>query len=199
MSLMQYLGTTLDTIPADIPYLAPDPASTRAMAMRLGGSEGFKVGLVWSGNPRHPNDRQRSIPLQRLAPICDVPGVRFFSLQTDERAGDLQQVPPGRIIDLSPHLTDFAETAAAVSQLDLVISVDTAVAHLAGALGRPAWTLLPEPADWRWLRDRDSSPWYPGMRLFRQTKRHEWDPVLDRVREALRVAAAEFRTGAGAR
>ena len=142
------------------------------------------MGLVWSGRPTHVNDHNRSIPLQMLSRILDVDAA-FISLQRDPRPSDKVVLERTGIVDLTSHLTDFAETAALVSCLDLVISVDTSVVHLAGALGRPVWTLLPYAPDWRWLLDRDDSPWYPTMRLFRQAAARDWADVLNRVRAAL--------------
>ncbi len=133
----------------------------------------------------------RSIKLPTFAPLLMIEGVNFFSLQKGPRAADIAAFGlSDQLTDLDPHLADFADTAAAVSVLDLVISVDTAPAHLAGALGRPVWTLLPFNVDWRWMLEREDSPWYPSMRLFRQANRGEWDPVIVRVREALAEALA---------
>ena len=187
-SLPLAFETRLDTIPADIPYLpAPPRSRVQAWEDRLG--EGgvrrrLRVGLVWSGRPTHVNDHNRSIPLQMLSRILDVDAA-FISLQRDPRPSDKVVLERTGILDLTSHLTDFAETAALVSCLDLVISVDTSVVHLAGALGRPVWTLLPYAPDWRWLLDRDDSPWYPTMRLFRQAAARDWADVLNRVRAAL--------------
>ena len=195
MSLMHVLGTTLDTIPAEVPYLRADPARIHRFATRLLGA-GLKVGIVWAGIAGHTNDRHRSIPLATLAPILDVPSVRFVSLQVGPRAVDRQESPyADGVIDLSPDLADFADTGAALSQLDLLISVDTAAVHLAGALGLPAWVLLPFNADWRWLRNRDDSPWYPTLRLYRQDESFEWAPVIERVRRDLQARLAERGLG----
>jgi Flp pilus assembly protein TadD len=185
LSLPFACATTLDTIPAQIPYLKVDPATAARWRNRIGTTGGLKVGLAWAGNPQHKNDRNRSIALERLAPLFEVAGVRWFSLQVGERAADLVHAPAGRIADLAERLTDFAETAAAVAGLDLVIAVDTAVAHLAGALGKPVWVLLPFVPDWRWLIDRADSPWYPTARLFRQPGRDDWESVAQAVRAAL--------------
>src|SRR5262249_22645705 len=145
-----------------------------------------KVGLVWAGNPRNRNDHNRSCKLAHLAPLAGLEGVTFYSLQKGEAAAEAAQPPAGlQLIGLSSRLTDFSQTAAVGAQLDLVISVDTAVAHLAGALARPVWTLLTFAADRRWLLDRDDTPWYPTMRLFRQEQRGDWAGVLRRVRQAL--------------
>lgn len=182
LSLPLHAGTTLETIPADVPYLHPDPARVARLAPLLAG-DGLKVGLVWRGNPQHSNDAERSLPgLEVLAPLWAIPGVRFFSLQKD--AGPL---PPGLpLTDLAPVIADFADSAALLSRLDLLISIDSAPAHLAGALGVPCWLLLPaRKTDWRWLRGRDDSPWYPGMRLFRQTQRGDWREPVGKLVETL--------------
>jgi tetratricopeptide (TPR) repeat protein len=180
LSLPLHFATTLETIPADGPYLRADPARTDVWRHRLAGLHGFKCGIVWRGSPRHRNDKERSMPLSALAPLAGMEGVRFFSLQK-EGIGQHEPLAIPDMIDLSRDLRDFADTAAALTQMDLVISVDTAVAHLAGALGRPVWTLLPRVADWRWMRDTDRSPWYPTMRLFRQATSSQWAPVIDLV------------------
>ncbi|HEV2334701.1 MAG TPA: tetratricopeptide repeat protein, partial [Stellaceae bacterium] len=185
LSLPERFGTELATIPAAIPYLAPEARAKGQWRRRLGPEAGVNIGVVWAGNSSYPNDAKRSLPVERLGPLLDLPGLRWFSLQVGERAGDIARLPGGIFTDLSPHLTDMAETAAAIANLDLVIAVDTAVAHLAGALGRPVWVLLPFAADWRWMVGRDDSPWYPSMRLFRQTRPSDWDGVVARVRRAL--------------
>jgi tetratricopeptide (TPR) repeat protein/glycosyltransferase involved in cell wall biosynthesis len=178
LSVMRLLGTTLETIPADVPYLGVDPSRVTRFEERLTAATGLKVGLVWAGNPIHGNDRHRSLQLTALAPLLAIKGARFFSLQKGEAAAESLQTP---IEDLGPDLKDFADTAAAVSCLDLVITVDTAVAHLVGALAKPVWTLLPFAPDWRWLLDREDSPWYPTMRLYRQPSAGDWGSVIDRV------------------
>jgi tetratricopeptide (TPR) repeat protein len=185
-SLPLVFGTEIDSIPAEIPYIpAPSPDRIQKWEQRLGSHDRLRVGLVWSGNPKHLNDHNRSLPLRMLLPIlnCDA---TFVSLQKDLRPDDkktLSERPD--IIDLTSHLTDFAETAALMSCLDLVITVDTSAAHLSGALGRPTWILLPYPAEYRWLLDRDDSPWYPTMRLFRQTETRDYASVIERVRNEL--------------
>jgi Flp pilus assembly protein TadD len=182
-------GTRLDTIPSALSYLPrPSEARVEAWEARLSRHEASgkkrRVGLVWSGNPRHTNDHNRSIPLRALSLLFDA-DVTFVSLQKEVRPEDEAPLRESGIIDLSSDLTDFAETAALVSCLDLVISVDTSVAHLAAALGRPTWILLPYLPDYRWLLDRDDSPWYPTARLFRQSERRDWAEVIDRVRGVL--------------
>jgi hypothetical protein len=184
-SLPLAFATRLDTIPSATPYL-PSPATSLVQAWedRLGPRAKLRVGLVWSGSPTHTNDVNRSTSLRSLSRILDVDAT-FISLQTDPRPGDRAQLEQTDIVDLTTHLTDFAETAALVSCLDVVITVDTSVAHLAGALGRPTWILLPWTPDYRWLLDREDSPWYPTMRLFRQTATRDYTSVLDRVRSEL--------------
>jgi ADP-heptose:LPS heptosyltransferase len=186
MSLPLAFGTRLDTIPAAMPYL-PATAAERAQIweQRLGPRNGLRIGLVWSGNPKHQDDNHRSISLDLLAHILDVDAT-FVSLQKDPRPADKAVLERRtKIVDLTAHLTDFRETAALVSSLDLVITVDTSVAHLAAALGRPTWVLLPYAPDFRWLLDRDDSPWYPTVRLFRQSQARDYGEVLDRVRSEL--------------
>ena len=184
LSLPLAFGTTLDTIPAQTPYFHVPPERMSAWEARLG-SNRPRFGLVWSGNAGHKRDRARSIPLYALMPLFDV-AATFVSLQKEARAADaavLQQ--SNKIIDVSAELHTFADTAALIAQLDLVIAVDTSVAHLAGALGKPLWLLLPTAPDWRWLTGRDDSPWYPSARLFRQGETRAWGPVVTRVRAAL--------------
>jgi tetratricopeptide (TPR) repeat protein len=178
-------GTTLDTIPASAAYLHADKELTDAWAERLGPRQGFRIGLVWGGNPGHLNDHNRSIDPELFRPLIETPGVEAFSLMVG-RDGEAARVFGDGLSDLAPHLGDFADTATAIAHLDLVISVDTAPAHLAGALGAPVWTLLPFNPDWRWMLDRDDSPWYPSMRLFRQETPGDWEGVFQEVETALR-------------
>jgi ADP-heptose:LPS heptosyltransferase len=194
-SLPLAFGTKLETIPSATPYL-PAPAESRVQAWeeRLGPHDKLRVGLVWSGNPIHDNDHNRSIPLRMLARILDVDAT-FVSLQKDPRPDDKSTLlEHTEIVDLTAHLTDFAETAALASCLDLVISVDTSIAHLAGALGLPTWILLPYMPDYRWLLDRDDSPWYPTVRLFRQPETREYESVLDSVRTELVAMVSAGKT-----
>src|SRR5262249_32030718 len=189
MSLMHLFATRLETIPAAVPYLAADPGRIATFQERIAPTPGLKVGLAWSGSPKHKNDHNRSLTLGALAPLLAGEGVTFFSLQKGERAGEIADGYAQRLIDLGPDLTDFADTAAAVSCLDLMISVDTAVVHLAGALGKPVWVLLPFAPDWRWLLEREDSPWYPTLRLYRQPAIGDWDAVLQRVAGDLQARA----------
>jgi tetratricopeptide (TPR) repeat protein len=180
MSLPAALQLTGEAIPP-APYLAADPERVAAWSERLG--SGFKLGLVWQGHRLHRNDRNRSLPAATLAPLLAVPGVRAFSLQKEPGPGDLEALPG--IVDLAADLTDFGETAAAIMALDLVVAVDTSVAHLAGALGKPVWLALPFSPDWRWLMDRTDSPWYASARLYRQAKRGVWREPIAAMAEDL--------------
>ena len=183
-SLPLAFDTTLDTIPSAVPYISVGAHATDWGA-RLGSRNLPRIGLVWSGNPVHGNDRNRSVPLRSLLPLLDVEA-QFVSLQKDIRSSD-EVVLRERsdILHLGPELQSFVDTAALIEHLDLVISVDTSVAHLAGALARPVWILLPYVPDWRWLLDREDSPWYPTARLFRQSQAREWPSVVDDMRGAL--------------
>ena len=203
LSLPRAFGTTLATIPAPASYLRVPEGAAASWAGEplLSGQPRpvpLRVGLVWGGNPRHVNDLRRSIPLAALAPLFRQPGLDWFSLQLGERAEELRVAPPellpqGGITDLAPRLTNFAETAAALARLDLVVSADTAVAHLAGALGKPTWVMLPRTADWRWLAAGSRSPWYPTMRLFRQDARRQWSEVALAVADALAAISQDRR------
>ncbi|MBI2948763.1 MAG: tetratricopeptide repeat protein [Verrucomicrobia bacterium] len=186
LSLPRVLGTTLESVPNQVPYLrAPTDA-----VFELPRVPGLKVGLVWAGNPNHANDNARSMPLPCLSPIWTSPGVAVFSLQLGAAQSQLNSVrEAAQIIDLSPRLKDFGATAQAVSQLDLIIGVDTAVVHLAGSLGKAVWLLLPHVNDWRWGRESVESPWYPTLRIFRQTKPGDWSVPVERVAQELRACA----------
>ena len=183
-SLPLAFGTRLDTIPASVPYLrAPMQAEAHWRSL-LGTKPRLRIGLAWAGNPKHVRDRERSMILRDLLPLFDVDAT-FVSLQKEVRAQDAQMLTNCAMLRFAHELGDFSDTAALISQLDLVISVDTSVAHLAGALGKPVWVLLTHAPDWRWLLDRDDSPWYPSARLFRQRETREWGSVTTQVREAL--------------
>ncbi len=186
LSLPLALGTELNTIPARVPYVYPDPARVEAWRPRLQGNT-RRIGLAWGGNPTHHRDRLRSIPLEQLVPLMNVPGTTFYSLQFGPGSEQVKRLPPDvRFIDLGAELKDFAEMAAMVTHLDLVISVDTSVAHLAGALGKPVWIMLNKGCDWRWFLEREDSPWYPTARLFRQTTAGGWQEVVNRIERELR-------------
>jgi hypothetical protein len=185
MSLPLVLGITLDTLPATTPYVHVEQKAVTRWRGRIAGA-GRRVGIVWQGRPTQRDDRKRSVTLPMLQPLFDAPGIVWVSLQKGEAARTAQcpgaACPP---VDLTAELADFADTAALIASLDLVIAVDTAVAHLAGALGMPVWILLHRHADWRWHLDRPDSPWYPTARLFRQERPGEWSPVIANVRRAL--------------
>lgn len=187
MSLPRIFGTEHSSIPSVFPYIWPDIDKQRRWAARLAGP-GVKVGIVWAGRPAHHNDKNRSCRLQQLAGLARLPGLRLLSLQKGPAASQLRELGlHGVIDDLDAELKDFTDTAAVVANLDLLVSVDTSVAHLAGAMARPVWLLVPFIPDWRWLLDRTDSPWYPTMRLFRQDRAGEWGSVLGRVERALRL------------
>jgi len=197
LSLPGAFGTSLDSVPAATPYLAADPAQVTQWRERLTRLGGLKVGLVWAGEARRDRpqlaavDARRSVTLANLAPLGEVAGVSFVSLQKGEPAAQAGDPPPGLTLhDFTSELNDFADTAALVDALDLVISVDTSAAHLAGALGKPVWLLNRYDTDWRWLLDRDDSPWYPTLRQFRQPSLGDWASVIGEAREALQRLAA---------
>jgi len=185
--------TRLETIPASPCYLPPLPEPRlSAWRDRLGAHDRLRVGLVWSGNPLHGNDRNRSTSLRKMSAIFDD-RARFYSLQKEPRPEDKATLlERGDVIDLTGHLADFVDTAALISHLDLVVTVDTSVAHLAAALGRPTWILLPHTPDYRWLLGRDDSPWYPSVRLFRQDESRDYTSVLARVRDELATRIVAF-------
>ena len=193
-SLPGIFGIEPGTLPNQVPYLKAAPTSGSAPLP----SECLKVGLAWAGNPTHHNDAARSLRLEELKPLLQVPGVTFYNLQKPVPAGDETSFRswPG-LVDPSPDFTDFLATAGVVAKMDLVITVDTAIAHLAGALARPVWTLLPFASDWRWLMNRQDTPWYPTMRLFRQPQRNQWSQVITQVARALaeRVASRPAAVG----
>jgi hypothetical protein len=200
MSLPMVLGTTADTIPCPPRYLKSDPARRAFWKDRLSKLDGLKVGLVWAGATRLDQplvaviDRRRSIRLDQLAPLAGIEGVSFISLQKGPPADQGKAPPAGMILhDWTEELTDFAETAALIDELDLVISVDTAVAHVAGALGKPIWIMNRFDSCWRWFRDRTDSPWYPSVRLFRQQTKGDWTPVIADVARELAWLADDAR------
>jgi tetratricopeptide (TPR) repeat protein len=188
LSLPGIFQTTLHTIPATVPYLRCEPRLVKHWRGRVAMQPArIKVGLVWAGNPAHSRDHDRSIPLSAFAPLAEIDGARFFSLQKGDRAAEAHGLGASLdLIDFTSDLTDFADTAALMANLDLVIAADTAVAHLAGALGKPVWVLLPIAPDWRWMLTRPDSPWYPTMRLFRRTRRGDWSSPIQSIAEQLR-------------
>jgi Flp pilus assembly protein TadD len=194
MSLPGLLGVTVENIPGQVPYLHAEPQRVRRWKESLSGLAGFKVGVVWQGNPRHEWDHWRSFPLQSLEPLARVEGVRLVSLQKGFGSEQVRGLA-GRfeVLELEGRDEDdgFLDTAAVLAGLDLVVSADTSVAHVAGALGVPVWLALARVSDWRWLRDKEGTPWYPEMRLFRQRELGDWPGVFGRMAERARGFARE--------
>lgn len=194
MDLPALAGTRVETVPAPVPYLHAEPALVEFWRGRLAPGGGRRIGLTWQGNPDNPRDQQRSVPLRRFAPLMEALDTRWFGLQVgpgeDQAAGFNA---PGEFDHLGPelgaHSGKFVDDAAVIAHLDLVITVDTAIAHLAGAMGKPVWIVLPREADWRWLLARSDSPWYPTARLFRQSVSGDWDGPLAEMAEALATLA----------
>jgi hypothetical protein len=193
LSLPGILRTTLPTIPAAVPYLHADPSLVEQWRRETKVTGGLRIGIAWQGGPRHPYDRQRSIPLSYFTRLSKIPGVFLFSVQKGPGTEQMDSLCPVR--DLSDQLDHtsgaFMDTAAVMNNLDLVISCDTAIPHLAGALGVPVWLALSLVPDWRWLLQREDSPWYPTMRLFRQTRPGNWDDVFERIAAELRKVAVQ--------
>jgi hypothetical protein len=190
LSLPGVFETNLANVPNIVPYLSPEPALVDAWSRRLGSADGqLRVGLAWAGNPQFKGDRMRSLNLQQLAPFAAAAeakptarGVKFYSLQKGPAGEQAKDPPPGlELVDLGPDLNDFADTAAVMSLMDLIITTDTSVPHLAGALARPVWVMLQFVPNFRWLLERQDSPWYPTMRLFRQETPGDWGGVIRRV------------------
>jgi len=189
ISLPYLLEVDLTHIPGRQPYLEIPPAKIDVWRQRLSEIRGLRVGLSWAGNPDMPLDPLRSIALKKMAALFSVEGVSYFSLQKDRVSRDALSAQGLPVIDLMDHVEDFMDTAGLMQHLDLVISVDTALAHLAGATGRPVWLLNRFESEWRWMRDRDDTPWYPTMRIFNQSEPRNWELVLDRVAVELQVLA----------
>lgn len=192
MSCMRLLGAELPTLPKEVPYLAAGDDDVARFRPVMEGHDGLRIGIAWTGSPTNAHDWKRAIEPGLFSALADVPGTSLFSLQKlrDDTPAVLRAAPSGAV-DLSALLADFADTAAAIQCLDLVITADTSVAHLAGALGKPVWVMLSKVPDWRWMADRDDSPWYPTMRLYRQPAFGDWAEVMARVAADLAVA----RTG----
>jgi len=193
LDMPSIFGTTLETIPAEIPYIHADPAKAEYWQKKLAGPY-FKVGIVWAGSSTHGNDRYRSFKLECFAPLTRIENVRLFGLQKGQAAAqmdDMTGIVP--IINISKEFDDFTDTAAAIENLDLVISVDTSVLHLAGAMGKPVWALLPYAPEWRWMLNRQDSPWYPTMRLFRQKEWRQWEPVFNQVAQELKTEVEKHK------
>ncbi len=185
MSLPMVMGLKMSDLPGSIPYLTPDPDRVQHWRKRLAGVKGLKVAVVWAGRPTHFNDANRSMTLTALAPLAQE-GVTFLSIQKGPSEGDVARPPPGmNIIGLSPEIRDFEDTAAILTVADLLISVDSSPVHLAGALARPAWVMLPFLPDWRWLMNREDTPWYPSVRLFRQPSWGNWQGLVQGMAKAL--------------
>lgn len=194
MSLPYLMGTCLDSIPQKIPYLTPPPEMRDSWRRRLDGMKGVKVGLAWAGCSLNQDDASRSIPLKFFAPLMTLEGIRFVSLQQDEAALQLKGLG-WEMVCWMDDCPDLLDTAAMVGELDLVITVDTAMAHLAGALGTPVWLLNRLSSEWRWMMGRDDSPWYPSMKIFRQPQRGDWDSVIQHVAGELRQVSSESLRG----
>lgn len=205
MSLPLAFNTRLDSIPADVPYIKPEAALAAAWGKKLAptanppgaGSRAarLRVGLAWQGRMTIPQQRRRAVAFSQLAQLAKVEGITFFSLQKGDAAAQAHRRPPEmHYVDFSAELGDFADTAALMSHLDLIISIDSAVAHLAGAMGKPVWTLIPFKPDWRWMLNREDSPWYPTMRLFRQREMGKWDEVIERMGAELRKACETLQS-----
>jgi tetratricopeptide (TPR) repeat protein len=196
MSVPGVLGVTPDTIPAGVPYLGPPAQPLAAWRERLG--PGFKVGIAWQGSPTFVHDKGRSIPLCAFTPLAEIPAIRLISLQKRPGAEQITGAPLGTQIETPLDASDvsdkaFCDTSAVIANLDLVVASDSMIAHLAGALGRPAFVALRQIPDWRWLLGRDDCPWYPAMRLFRQTTDGDWQPVFTQIAAAVREILAQPR------
>lgn len=188
LELPAILGDTTETIPMDVPYLRADPVLVAEWRAALARDGGFKIGIAWHGNPHQKDGLIRRCSLRDMAPIWKVPGVRVYSLQVGAGSEELtigDRVPVREFADIDRDHGAFMDTAAIVENLDLVVTIDTSIAHLAGGLGRPVWLVLPYWSDWRWMIDRTDSPWYPTMRIFRQPRPEAWEPVFAAVRSAL--------------
>ena len=186
MSLPKMFNTRLDSIPSKLPYLKADTRLVSIWQSRMQNHGGVRIGIVWAGHPSHKDDARRSIPLSLFASLKLVPGVKLYSLQKEKYAKWTDEDPESVFEqDFGPEISDFADTAAIMENLDLIISVDTSVVHLAGALGKNTWVLLPHSPDWRWMTERKDSPWYPTMKLFRQKDPGDWIPVFKAVRHSL--------------
>jgi hypothetical protein len=198
MSLPFAFGTTLETVPRNVPYLQADPARVQRWATRIGG-HGFRIGIAWQGNPKYAADRERSIALGTFAPLAKIPGVRLISLQWTGRGDGSVSAAAGFPIEtlgeeIENNPDGFREVAAAMEPLDLLVMSDTGPAHLAGALGRPVWVALNKRPDWRWMREGSETPWYPTMRLFRQETPGDWRTVFERIAAEVATLAAATRT-----
>ena len=193
MDLPGIFGTTLETVPADVPYIFADPAEVEFWRSRFSGPD-FKVGIVWSGSPMYERNHLRACKLTDFAGLSAIDGVKLYALQKGQPADQIAALAGEiQVVNLGEQFDDFSDTAAAIENLDMVISTDTSVPHLAAAMGKPVWLLLCCASEWRWLLDRDDSPWYPTIRIFRQTKANYWDDVFARVAEQLQIILTEQR------
>ncbi len=191
LSLPAIFDTTLDTIPDTVPYLHADAGKAGYWRERLQGAE-FKVGLVWAGRPENPNDQNRSCHLKQFEPLAGIRGVRLIGIQQGKAAEQANDLPAGiEVINLGPELEDFTDTTGLIENLDLVVAVDTGVAHLAGAMGKPVWLVLTFAHHWPWLLKRTDTPWYPSMRIYRQKRNGDWAPVFEQIEKDLRALVAK--------
>jgi hypothetical protein len=188
LSLPFVLGTTLKNIPAKIPYIEATPILVQEWRNKVQSvTAKRKIGLVWAGSPRYKENRNRSLSLDTFSSLGQLKNIVFYSLQKGEAAQQAENPPGGMtLIDLTQDIDDFSDTAALIENMDIVISVDTAVAHLAGAMGKPVWTLIPFSPDWRWLLNREDSLWYPTMKLFRQPAIGDWKSVIAKLADHLK-------------
>ena len=193
LSLPHRFRTRLNSIPNQLGYLRAPPEMVAKWRARLGSGPELKVGIVWTGNPKHINNRYRSVAADTLLPLLSVEGVKVFSLQVGARHAELTKCSKGAVPDFSAELTDYTETAGMVANLDVVVTICTSVAHLVGAMGKPLWMLLNAVPDWRWMLEREDNPWYPSARLFRQRKAGEWGEVIERVAAELRAVVSGDR------
>lgn len=184
LSLPKIFNTTLETIPANVPYLSADPEKTEYWRQYLHRDDAFKIGIVWAGKASHGNDANRSCSLQNFIPLTEIDGIQLYGLQKDHAEDQAKEM---QVTNFGEQFENFADTAAMIENLDLVISVDTAVAHLAGAMAKPVWVILPFVPEWRWMLDRQDNPWYPTMTLFRQQKQGDWNDLFHRLKEQLKM------------
>ncbi len=186
LSLPRLMTTDLNEIPSHVPYISAEPSAVERWRQLVSKEQGsYRIGLAWSGDPAYRNDRIRSLRPEQVSPLLGTTGTVFFKLHKNTESGASHCSGTG-IVDYTPFIQDFADAAACIQHLDLVISVDTSIAHLAGAMGKPVWTLLPFVPDWRWMLNREDTPWYPTMRLFRQTSPGDWESVINRVADELK-------------
>jgi hypothetical protein len=193
MSLPMAMGLKLSDLPGKIPYFSADPERVKYWREQLSSYERPLVAVVWAGRPTHTNDANRSMTLDMIAPLA-IPGVSLLSIQKGPTEAAALNPPAGmKLATLSPMIANFEDTAAILSEIDLLISVDSSPVHLAGALGKPAWVMLPRLPDWRWLLEREDTPWYPTVRLFRQNTPRDWKEVIERVAKELTAFKKSYR------